>query len=78
VIQREFSISQAAVSQHQTVLRRSGFAKVRIWGPRRIYSLVSAPLQEVDSWLDQFRGFWEQRLNALTTEVARGKRERRR
>jgi hypothetical protein len=34
-------------------------------------------LRAVDSWLDQFRGFWEERLNALTTEIARGKRERR-
>jgi hypothetical protein len=25
-----------------------------------------------------FRGFWEQRLDALGTELARGKRERRR
>jgi DNA-binding transcriptional ArsR family regulator len=77
-IQREFGISQAAVSQHLTVLRRGGFASVRVSGPRRIYSVVSAPFQEVDSWLDQFRGFWEPRLHALTAEIARGKRERRR
>jgi len=78
VVQREFSISQAAVSQHLSVLRQSGFATVRIDGPRRIYSVDSRPLQEVDSWLDQFRGFWKHRLNALTAEIARGKRERRR
>ena len=29
------------------------------------------------SWLDRFRGFWEQRLDALGTEIARGKRKRR-
>ena len=78
VIQREFGISQAAVSQHLKVLRESGFARVRIDGPRRIYSVDSTPLQQVDSWLGQFRGFWEHRLKALTTEIARGKRERRR
>ena len=77
VIQREFSISQAAVSQHLSVLRQGGFARVRTDGPRRIYSVDSRPLQEVDSWLDQFRGFWGQRLNALSGEIARGKRERR-
>ena len=77
VIQREFGISQAAVSQHLSVLRQSGFATVRTDGPRRIYSVDATPLQEVDAWLDQFRGFWEQRLNALTAEIARGKRERR-
>jgi len=78
VIQREFGISQAAISQHLSVLRQSGFVRVRTDGPRRIYAVDSGPLQAVDSWLDQFRGFWERPLNALTREIARGKRERRR
>ena len=77
VVEREFGISQAAVSQHLCVLRQSGFARVRVEGQRRIYSVDSKSLQEVDSWLGQFRGFWEQRLNSLTTEIARGKRRRR-
>ena len=76
VIQREFGISQAAVSQHLGVLRENGFARVRSDGPRRIYSVEPGPLQEVDAWLDRFRGFWEQRLDALATEIARGKRKR--
>ena len=78
VIQRKFGISQAAVSQHLRVLRESGFVEVRTDGPHRVYSVGSKPLQDVDSWLDQFRGFWGKRLNALTAEIARGKRERRR
>ena len=77
VIQKEFGISQAGVSQHLRVLRDSGFARVRTSGPRRFYSVDSIPLQEVDSWLDQFRGFWTKSLSALTQEIARGKRERR-
>jgi hypothetical protein len=28
-------------------------------------------------WLDPFRRFWERHLDALATEIARGKRERR-
>ena len=76
-IQSEFGISQAGVSQHLKVLRENGFARVRINGPRRVYSVDPKPLREVDSWLNQFRGFWGQRLNALTGEIARGKRERR-
>lgn len=77
VIHEEFGISQAAVSQHLKVLRESGFASVRTDGPRRVYAFESAPLQEVDAWINQFRGFWQQRLSALATEVARGKRQRR-
>jgi DNA-binding transcriptional ArsR family regulator len=77
VVQSEFRISQPAVSQHLKVLRESGFATVRPEGARRLYAVDSAPLEEVDVWLDQFRRFWLQRLDALATELARGKRERR-
>ncbi|MFD2352038.1 ArsR/SmtB family transcription factor [Nonomuraea ferruginea] len=77
VIQREHGISQPAVSQHLKVLRDNGFATVRAQGTRRFYVVNPAPLREVDQWLDRFRGFWEQRLDALSTEIARGKRERR-
>lgn len=78
VIQREFGISQAAVSQHLRALRESGFAGVRVEGACRLYSVKTAPLQEVDAWLDRFRIFWEPRLDALETEVKRGKKQRRR
>jgi DNA-binding transcriptional ArsR family regulator len=77
IVQAEFGISQPAVSQHLKVLRDSGFASVRPEGTRRLYAVDSAPLHEVDMWLDRFRRFWEQRLDSLATELARGKRERR-
>jgi DNA-binding transcriptional ArsR family regulator len=76
VIQREFGLTQAAVSQHLKVLRDSGFASVRAEGTRRLYAMDTAPMQEVDAWLDQFRGFWTHRMDALATEVARGKKKR--
>ncbi|HJP79211.1 MAG TPA: metalloregulator ArsR/SmtB family transcription factor [Pseudonocardiaceae bacterium] len=77
VIQAEFGISQPAVSQHLKVLRDNGFATVRPEGTRRLYAVGTAPLREVDEWLEPFRRFWNQRLDALGTELARGKRERR-
>ena len=77
VVQQEFDISQPAVSQHLKVLRDSGFASVRIDAQRRLYVVNPKPLREVDTWLDRFRGFWTQRLDALATEVARGRRGRR-
>jgi DNA-binding transcriptional ArsR family regulator len=76
VVTREFGISQPAVSQHLKVLRDSGFATVRVDGARRIYAVDPGPLQEVDAWLDRFRGFWSHHLDALATEIARGKRDR--
>jgi DNA-binding transcriptional ArsR family regulator len=76
VISAEFGISQAAVSQHLKVLRESGFASVRAEGTRRVYAIDTAPLQQVDAWLDHFRGFWTHKLLALHTEIARGKKKR--
>jgi DNA-binding transcriptional ArsR family regulator len=77
VIRREFGISQPAVSQHLKVLRDNGFATVRPDGTRRLYAVAHEPLRDVDAWLDQFRRFWTPHLDALATEVARGKRRRR-
>lgn len=78
VISKEFGITQSAVSQHLKVLRESGFATVRAEGTRRVYTVDSRPLAEIDTWLAQFRRFWEQPLDALATEIARGKRMRKR
>ncbi|MDA3649585.1 metalloregulator ArsR/SmtB family transcription factor [Saccharopolyspora indica] len=77
VIQQEFGLSQPAVSQHLRVLRENGFASVRAEGTRRFYTVDTAPLRDVDQWLEQFRHVWSQRLDALETELARGKRMRR-
>jgi len=77
-IQAEFGISQPATSAHLRVLRESGFATVRAAGTRRLYAVDTAPLREVDEWLGRFRGFWEQRLDALATELVRGSRDRQR
>lgn len=77
VIRREFGISQPAVSQHLKVLRDNGFATVRPDGPRRLYAVAHEPLRVVDEWLDPFRRFWTPHLDALATELARGKHERR-
>lgn len=77
VVGDEFGISQPAVSQHLKVLRDSGFASVRAEGTRRVYSLDPAPLHGIDQWLDPFRRFWAPRLDALATEIARGKKARR-
>ena len=77
-IRAEFGITQPAVSQHLKVLRDNGFATVRPDGARRLYAVDDTALREVDDWLARFRRFWAPRLDALATEVARGKRLRRR
>jgi DNA-binding transcriptional ArsR family regulator len=77
VVREEFGISQPAVSQHLRVLRENGFTTVRAEGTRRLYAVDATPLREADLWLRRFRAFWNQRLDALGTEIARGKRAKR-
>jgi DNA-binding transcriptional ArsR family regulator len=74
VIHDEFGISQPAVSTHLRVLREAGVASVRPQGTRRLYAVNGEPLRDLDAWLDRFRHFWTPHLEALATEVARGKR----
>ncbi|HEY3261157.1 MAG TPA: metalloregulator ArsR/SmtB family transcription factor [Pseudonocardiaceae bacterium] len=74
VVQEQFGISQPAVSQHLRVLRESGFATVRPEGARRLYAVQHEPLRDVDAWLGRFRRFWTPHLDALATELARGRR----
>ena len=70
-------IARPGVSRHLRVLREAGLVEVRQEAQRRVYSLRPQPLAEIDEWLGQYRALWQQRLDALHTEVARGKRERR-
>ena len=77
VISAEFGITQSAVSQHLKVLRDNGFATVRPEGARRLYAVDDTALREADAWLGRFRRFWTPHLDALATELARGKRHRR-
>lgn len=74
----EFGISQPGVSRHLRLLREHGFTTVRADGTRRLYALAPGPLREASDWLDAFSAAWTPRLDALETEIARGKRARRR
>jgi len=70
-------IARPGVSRHLRVLREAGLVQVRQEAQRRVYSLRLEPLAEIDDWLDRYRALWNQRLDALHTEIARGKHERR-
>jgi DNA-binding transcriptional ArsR family regulator len=68
-----FAISRPGVSKHLRVLREHGVIRSRSEGTRRLYSLDGEGLVELDEWI---RRFWTNRLDALETELRRGKRDR--
>lgn len=76
-IAARFPISRPAVSRHLRVLRDAGVIRAETVGRQRIYLLDPAPLAELARWLERFAPVWEQRLDALETEVHRTRRKRR-
>ena len=77
VARDEFGISQPATSQHLRVLREAGVVVVRADGPRRLYRVEAQALSVVEDWLAGFLDPFAQPLDALATELARGRRGRR-
>jgi DNA-binding transcriptional ArsR family regulator len=71
------AIARPGVSRHLRVLREAGLVEVRQEAQWRVYSLRPEPLAEIDGWLGHCRSLWEHRLEALHTEIARGKKQRR-
>jgi DNA-binding transcriptional ArsR family regulator len=69
-------ITRPGVSRHLRVLREAGLVEVHPDAQRRVYGLRPGPLAEVDQWLSPYRLLWSQRMDALHTEVARGKRNK--
>jgi DNA-binding transcriptional ArsR family regulator len=70
-IASHFTTSRPGVSRHLRVLREHGLVVAREEGQRRLYSLDPAPLAELDEWLQSYRHFWSNRLDALDTEIHR-------
>ena len=83
-IARRFTISRPAVSRHLRVLREGGLVRDDLIGRQRLYCVDPAPLREIADWIEQFerpgadRDEWERRFDALETEVARTRRDRKR
>jgi DNA-binding transcriptional ArsR family regulator len=76
-IAAHFRTSRPGISRHLRVLREHGLVHTREQAQRRLYSLDPAPLAELDAWLERYRRFWTNRLDALDTELERGRREKR-
>jgi len=74
-IASHFSTSRPGISRHLRVLHEHGLVKTRSEGTRRLFALDPAPLEEVDAWLERYRGFWTNRLDALDTEIRRRRRK---
>jgi|SRR5579862_3689871 len=71
-IAQAFPVSRPAVSKHLRLLRRAHLVRERRQGRQRLYELNPGPLRAVDSWLSQYRCFWQTSLTSLKTFVESG------
>ena len=68
-----YAMSLNAASKHLMVLEKAGLVTRRIEGRVHHISLDAEPLRSAAEWLDIYRAFWEQRLDALEDFLARKK-----
>lgn len=67
----KLKLPQPNVSKHLKALKQAGLVRIRVDGPRRLYSLDPTPLAELDDWLAPYREFWSQKLDALGEHLKR-------
>ena len=65
------SLPQPSVSKHLRVLREAGFVEARVDAQRRVYRIRAEPFEEVDAWLEPFRRFWSDHVDALERHLDR-------
>lgn len=70
-IARPFPVSLNAVSKHVMVLERAGLLRREIKGREHHCRINARPLSQADAWLQHYRQFWDQRLDALEVYVER-------
>lgn len=80
VVAERLGMRQPQASKHLKALSDSGLVEVHADAQRRIYALRPEPLQELDRWLDRYRGMWEEqfeRLDVVLAEMQKKKKGKR-
>ena len=68
-IASSFPVTQPAISRHLRVLREAKVVEVERSGARRIYRLRREGMEALTAWVDKYRSFWSERLDALASHV---------
>jgi DNA-binding transcriptional ArsR family regulator len=71
----QFSVSPQAISQHLKVLREAKLVQVEKRAQQRIYRINLEAMGELEEWLEQVRGLWSQRFDALDEVLETEKKE---
>jgi len=75
-IAKRLVLRQPQVSKHLRVLNEVGFVGVRAMAQQRIYQLEARPFEELETWLESFKGLWESRYRRLDSLLDKLKTDR--
>lgn len=64
-VAENFDISRPAISKHIKILTECGLVVIKQQGRERYCEARLEKLNEVSDWVDQYRKFWTQKLDAL-------------
>jgi len=64
-----FTVSLAASSKHIKVLEHAGLVSRRVAGRDHVLALEGQSLGRAGRWIDVYRQFWEDRLDALDAHL---------
>lgn len=64
-VAEKFKISRPAVSKHIKILSECGLVNIKQEGRERYCEVRLEKLNEISSWVEQYRKFWEEKLDAL-------------
>lgn len=64
-VAENFDVSRPAISKHIKILTECGLIVIKQQGRERYCEAKLDKLNEVSHWIEQYRQFWEQKLDAL-------------
>jgi DNA-binding transcriptional ArsR family regulator len=70
-VAENFDISRPAISKHIKILQECGLIIIKQEGRERYCEVQPQPLQEVNLWTEQYKSFWNSRLNSLEKFLAK-------
>ncbi len=70
-VAEHFDVSRPAISRHMKILSQCGLVSIKQQGRERYCQARLQNLNEVSEWVEQYRAFWNRKLDALEGFLAR-------
>ena len=75
-VTEQFDVSRAAIYKHMKILSECGLLEIKKKGREHYCEGKFERLNEVSDWVEQYRKFWEARLDSLEDYLAKLQKEK--